>query len=130
GYVLLLVLMASQIRRFGKYTAPDFVGDRYSSRNAQMISAIISMSISLIYTVAQFKGIGMIFAWLFGVNYSRGLMLGFAAIMSYVVVAGMLGVTRNQQLHYFVLIVSFIAPLMYLAYNLGYFWILPQFGYG
>ncbi len=130
GYVLLLVLMAGQIRRFGKYTAPDFVGERYASPNARIISAVISMAIALIYTIAQFKGIGMIFAWLFGLDYSRGLLLGSAAVISYVVVAGMLGVARNQQLHYFVLIVSFIAPLMYLAHNLGYFWLLPQVGYG
>jgi cation/acetate symporter len=130
GYVLLLVLMAGQIRRFGKFTAPDFVGDRYCSPTARLISAVISIGISLIYTIAQFKGIGMIFAWLFGLDYTRGLLLGAAALVSYFVVAGMLGVARNQQLQYFVLIVSFIAPLMYLAHNLGYFWILPQFGYG
>lgn len=130
GYVLLLVLMAGQIRRFGKYTAPDFVEKRYASPSARVISAVVSIGISLIYTIAQFKGIGMLFGWLFGVDYSRGLLLGAAAIVSYVVVAGMLGVARNQQFQYFVLIVSFIAPLMYLAHNLGYFWLLPQFGYG
>jgi cation/acetate symporter len=130
GYVLLLVLMAGQIRRFGKYTAPDFVGERYGSSTARIISAVVSIGISLIYIIAQFKGIGMIFGWLFGLDYSRGLLLGAGAIISYVVVAGMLGVARNQQMQYFVLIVSFIAPLMYLAHSLGYFWLLPQFGYG
>lgn len=130
GYVLLLVLMASQIRRFGKFTTPDFVGHRYGSSTARLVSAVISIGITVIYSIAQFKGIGMIFAWLFGLDYTKGLLLGAAALMSYFVVAGMLGVARNQQLQYFVLIVSFIAPLMYLAHNLGYFWILPQFGYG
>lgn len=130
GYVLLLVLMAGQIRRFGKYTAPDFVEQRYASSTARIISAVISIGISLIYIIAQFKGIGMIFGWLFGLDYSRGLLLGAAAVVSYVVVAGMLGVARNQQLQYFVLIVSFIVPLMYLAHSLGYFWLVPQFGYG
>ncbi len=130
GYVLLLVLMAGQIRRFGKYTAPDFVGARYDSPTARLISAVISIAISVIYCIAQFKGIGMVFAWLFGVGYEEGVLIGALAVVSYVVVCGMLGVTRNQQMQYFVIIVSFILPLMVLAGRLGYFWVLPQFGYG
>lgn len=130
GYVLLLVLMSGQIRRFGKFTTPDFVGDRYDSSTARLIAAIISITISVIYSVAQFKGIGMVFAWLLGSDYQTGLMVGAAAVVSYVVICGMLGVARNQQMQYFVLIVSFILPLMFLARKLGYFWILPQFGYG
>jgi len=130
GYVLLLVMMAGQIRRFGKYTAPDFVGDRYASPTARLVSAVISITISIIYCIAQFKGIGMVFAWLFGITYKGGVMLGALAVVSYVVVCGMLGVARNQQMQYFVIIVTFIAPLMVLAFKLGYFWLLPQFGYG
>ncbi|HEY5974841.1 MAG TPA: VC_2705 family sodium/solute symporter [Geobacteraceae bacterium] len=130
GYVLLLVLLAGQLRRFGKYTAPDFVGERYDSQGARLISALISITISLIYSVAQFKGIGIVFAWLFNMDYSRGVILGAAVVVTYIVVSGMLGVSRNQQLQYFVLIVSFILPLMVMAYKFGYFWLLPQFGYG
>ena len=130
GYVLLLVLMAGQIRRFGKYTAPDFVADRYDSPFARFLAAIISVLISIIYCVAQFKGIGMVFAWMFGIDYGRGLIIGAIVAVSYVVLCGMLGVARNQQMQYFVMIVSFILPLMYLNYKLGYFWLLPQFGYG
>jgi cation/acetate symporter len=130
GYVLLLVLMAGQIRRFGKYTAPDFVGDRYASPAARLISAIVSIVISIIYCVAQFKGIGMVFSWLFGIAYTRGVVLGAAVVLSYVVLCGMLGVARSQQMQYFVIIVSFIVPLMFLTYNLGYFWPLPQISYG
>jgi cation/acetate symporter len=130
GYVLLLVLMAGQIRRFGKYTAPDFVGDRYQSSAARLISALISITISVIYCIAQFKGIGMVFAWLFATSYRNGVVIGGAAVVSYLVVAGMLGVTRNPRMLYFVIIISFIAPLMALAYKMGYFWIFPQFGYG
>ena len=130
GYVLLLVLLAGQLRRFGKHTAPDFVGDRYDSSTARLISAVISIAISIIYCVAQFKGIGMIFAWLFSTDYTRGVVMGAAAVVAYVVFSGYLGVARNQQMQYFVLIVSFIVPLMVLARKLGYFWIIPQFGYG
>jgi cation/acetate symporter len=130
GYVLLLVLMAGQIRRFGKYTTPDFVGDRYASPAARLIAAVISITISIIYCIAQFKGIGMVFAWLLGSDYSHGLAVGGAVVVSYVVICGMLGVARNQQMQYFVVIVSFIVPLMFITYKLGYFWLLPQFGYG
>ena len=130
GYVLLLVLLASQIRRFGKFTAPDFVGERYGSPAARFLTAVISIGISVIYCVAQFKGIGMIFSFLLGVDYRHGVLYGGLAVVSYLVLSGMLGVPRNQQMLYFVISVSFIVPLMWLAHRLGYFWLLPQFGYG
>lgn len=130
GYVLLLVLLAGQIRRYGKYTAPDFVGERYASPTARLITAIISIAISVIYCVAQFKGIAMLFGWLLGLPYRSALLVGGASTILYVVICGMLGVAKNQRMQYFVLIVSFILPLMFLARKLGYFWILPQFGYG
>jgi len=130
GYVLLLILLAGQIRRFGKYTAPDFVGERYDSPTARLIAAFISITISVIYCAAQFKGIGILFGWLFGVPYVIAVTAGAIAVISYVVFAGSMGVMKNQRMQYTVLIISFILPLMYLAKKLGYFWILPQFGYG
>jgi len=130
GYVLLLVLLAGQLRRFGKYTAPDFIGERYESSSARLLSAIISIMITIIYSVAQFKGIGMIFAWLLGIPYSRGVIIGAVVLMGYIIISGVMGVAKSQKLQYFVLIVTFILPLMLLAYKLGYFWVLPQFGYG
>jgi cation/acetate symporter len=130
GYVLLLVLLASQIRRFGKFTAPDFVGERYGSPAARFLTAVISIAISVIYCVAQFKGIGMIFSFMLDVDYRHGVLYGGFAVVSYLVLSGMLGVPRNQQMLYFVISVSFVVPLMWLAHQLGYFWLLPQFGYG
>jgi cation/acetate symporter len=130
GYVLLLVLLAGQLRRFGKYTAPDFIGERYESSTARLISALISITITFIYSVAQFKGIGMVFAWLLGISYRRGVVIGAVILMAYFVLSGVMGVAKSQKLQYFVLIVTFILPLMMLAYRLGYFWIIPQFGYG
>lgn len=130
GYVLLLVLMASQIRRFGKFTAPEFVGDRYDSASARLLAAVVSITIAIIYCVAQFRGIGLIFSWLLNVDYRQGLIIGASVVLFYLVFSGMLGVTRNQQLQYFILIISFILPLMWLARKFGYFWLLPQFGYG
>jgi len=130
GYVLLLVLLAGQLRRFGKYTAPDFIGERYESSNARLLSALISIIITVIYSMAQFKGIGMIFAWLLGITYSKGVIIGTTVLMGYIIISGIMGVAKSQKLQYFVLIVTFILPLMLLAKKLGYFWILPQFGYG
>ncbi len=130
GYVLLLILMASQIRRFGRYTAPDFVEARYESTAARVLSAVITILISLVYCIAQYKGIGLVFGWIFGVDYTYALLLGTAVALSYIMFAGYIGATRNQKLHYAILILSFVVPLMYLAHRLGYFWPLPQFGYG
>lgn len=130
GYVLLLVLMATQIRRFGKFTAPDFVGFRYESDTARTLAAVISIIISVIYCVAQFRGIALLVSWLFGIAYFPAVIIGTSLVVSHVVVSGALGVVRNQKLQYFVLIITFILPLMLLARKLGYFWILPQFGYG
>ncbi len=130
GYVLLLILMASQIRRFGRYTAPDFVEARYESTAARVLSAVITILISLVYCIAQYKGIGLVFGWIFGIDYTYALLLGAVVALSYILFAGYLGATRNQQLHYAMLIVSFLVPLMFVAYKLGYFWPLPQLGYG
>jgi cation/acetate symporter len=130
GYVLLLVLMATQLRRFGKFTAPDFVGFRYESGTARMLVAIISIMISTIYCVAQFRGVALLVSWLFGLAYREALLIGVALLVTFVVLSGTLGVIRNQRLQYFVLITAFVLPLMYINKKLGYFWILPQFGYG
>lgn len=130
GYVLLLVLMAGQIRRFGKYTAPDFVEARYDSSLARICSAVIAILITLIYCVAQYKGIGLIFAWLFGIDYTQALVLGTVVALAYLVIAGSIGAARNQQFHYVTLILCFVIPLMVIANKLGYSWLLPQVSYG
>jgi cation/acetate symporter len=130
GYVLLLVLMATQIRRFGKYTAPDFVGFRYESEVARTLAAVIAIVIAVIYSWAQFRGIALMVSWLFGIAYTPAAVIGASLVVSFVVVSGTMGVARNQKLQYFVLIITFILPLMLLTRKLGYFWLLPQFGYG
>ena len=130
GYVLLLVLMATQIRRFDKFSASDFVGFRYESDAARTLAALILIIITIIYSVAQFRGIALLVSWLFGIAYVPAVIVGSLLLVSFVVVSGALGATRNQKLQYFVLITTFILPLMLLTRKLGYFWILPQFGYG
>ncbi|PLX95222.1 MAG: cation acetate symporter [Desulfuromonas sp.] len=130
GYVLLLILLARQIRRFGKYTAPEFVEARYESHLARFLSALITIFITLIYCVAQYKGIGLVFAWIFGLDYIPALFFGCAVVVSYLVLSGSLGASRNPQLQYGLIIVCFLLPLMAIAGKLGFFWPLPQFGYG
>src|SRR5512146_3031992 len=93
GYVLLLILLGSQLRRFGKYTAPEFVEARYDSPVARFLSAVITILISLIYCGAQYKGIGLIFAWIFGIDYTSALLLGVGVVLGYLVISGALGAT-------------------------------------
>jgi len=130
GYVLLLVLMASQIRRYGKYTASDFIGDRYDSSGLRAFGAIIAILISISYCVGQFAGIGLMFKWIFGIEPFWAIILGSSVVLAYTLISGMLGVTKNMQIQYVIIIVSFIIPLVVLAYNYGYFWQLPEVGYG
>ncbi len=130
GYVLLLVLMAGQVRRYGKYTAPDFVGDRYYSTTARLMSALIVITISFVYAVGQYKGIGMMFNWIFGINYQTSVIVGTGVVLAYVLISGMLGATKNMQVQYVVIVITFFLPLFFIASKLGYFSAVPQIGYG
>lgn len=130
GYVLLLVLMASQIRRFGKYTAPDFIGDRYYSTGLRATTAIIGILISFCYCVGQFGGIGIMFQWILGVPYVWAVIIGSSVVLFYTLISGMLGVTKNQQIQYVIIIISFIIPAFLLTWKFDYFWLLPPIGYG
>ena len=130
GYVLLLILMAGQIRKYGKYTAADFIGDRYYSQTLRAIGAIIAILISISYCVGQFGGIGLMFKWVMGSNYTWAVIIGGAVVLAYTLISGMLGVTKNMQIQYVIIIVSFLIPLFILTFKFDYFWILPQIGYG
>ena len=130
GYVLLLVLMAAQIRNYGKFTAPDFIGDRYYSTTARFLAAIITLVISFVYAVGQYKGIGEMFKWIFGMDYKLSIITGTIVVLSYVLLSGMMGVVRNQQVQYIVLITAFLLPLFFIAKKLGFFYFVPQVGYG
>lgn len=130
GYILLLVLMAGQVRRYGKYTAPDFIGDRYYSTTARLMSALIVIMISFVYAVGQYKGIGMMFNWIFGINYEMSVIVGTGVVLAYVLISGMLGATKNMQVQYVVIVITFFLPLFFIANKLGYFSAVPQIGYG
>ena len=130
GYCLLLLLMASQIRRFGKYTATDFIGDRFYSNGMRFWTAIIAIFISFCYTVGQFGGIGLMFKWIFGMQYSFSVVIGGTVVLAYTLVSGMLGVTKNQIVQYIILITAFLIPAFILTFKFEYFWLIPELGYG
>jgi cation/acetate symporter len=130
GYVLLLILMAGQIRRYGKYTAADFIGDRYYSQGLRGFGAGLAIFISFSYCVGQFAGIGLMFKWILGIDYAWAVIIGASVVLSYTLISGMLGVTKNMQIQYVIIIISFIIPLFILTYKFGYLFWLPQAGYG
>jgi cation/acetate symporter len=130
GYVLLLVLMAGQIRKYGKYTAADFIGDRYYSQSLRAVGAIIAILISISYCVGQFVGIGLMFKWIMGLDYVWAVAIGGSVVLAYTLISGMLGVTKNMQIQYVIIIISFLIPLFILMFKFDYFWVLPQIGYG
>jgi len=130
GYVLLLILMAGQIRKYGKYTAPDFIGDRYYSKNLRIITAIFTILISFAYCVGQFGGIGLMFKWILGMNYTWAVIIGSSVVLLYTLISGMIGATKNMQIQYVIIVVSFLIPTFILTFKFDYFWLLPQIGYG
>jgi cation/acetate symporter len=130
GYVLLLILMASQIRRYGKYTAPDFIGDRFYSQGLRVVAAIVAILISFSYCVGQFGGIGLMFKWILGIEYSTAVIIGSSVVLAYTLISGMMGVTKNMQIQYVIIIISFLIPLFLLTFKFDYLWLPPQVGYG
>lgn len=130
GYVLLLVLMAGQIRKYGKFTASDFIGDRYYSQGLRATSAIFTILISFAYCVGQFGGVGLMFKWILGINYTWSVILGGSVVVGYTMLSGMIGATKNMVIQYVILIIAFLIPTFILTYKFDYFWLLPQFGYG
>jgi cation/acetate symporter len=130
GYVLLLILMAGQIRRFGKYTAADFIGDRYYSRGLRAFGACLAIFISFSYCVGQFAGIGLMCKWILGIDYTYAVIIGSSVVLGYTLISGMLGVTKNMQIQYVIIIISFMIPLFILCYIFGYGYLFPHVGFG
>lgn len=130
GYVLLLVLMAGQIRKYGKFTAPDFIGDRYYSQGLRGTSAVFTILISFAYCVGQFGGVGLMLKWILGINYMWSVILGASVVIFYTMISGMIGATKNMVIQYIIIIITFLIPTFLMTYKFDYFWLLPQFGYG
>ncbi|MFA5516594.1 MAG: VC_2705 family sodium/solute symporter [Desulfuromonadales bacterium] len=130
GYVLLLVLLAAQIRRFGKFTIAEFLGDRYDCHSVRLIAATVTVIIAITYATAQFKGIGLVCGWIFGIDYNDSVLFAAGVTLTYMLISGMTGVTRNQQIQYVILISAFLIPLWILIEKAGGVGILPQIEYG
>jgi len=130
GYVLLLVLMAGQIRKYGRFTAPDFIGDRFYSTGLRIAASIIVIIIAIVYTVPQYVGIGLLLKWVMGVDYIYALIIGGGVVLFYTLISGMLGATKNMQIQYVIIAVSFLIPLFILLFRYDYFWLVPPIGYG
>jgi len=130
GYVLLLILMAGQIRKYGKFTASDFIGDRYYSQGLRATSAVFAIFISFAYCVGQFGGVGLMFKWILGIDYEWAVIIGASVVLFYTMISGMIGATKNMVIQYIIIIVTFLIPTFMLTYKFDYFWVIPQFGYG
>jgi len=137
GYFVLLIFMAAQMRRFGKYTAPDFVGDRFNSDTARAIAALTTFLIAFVYAIGQARGMGLVGLYIFGdlgilglTGYQSMVVLMMAITVGYLTLSGMLGATKNMAVQYVILIVAFLAGLYVVGFVNGYSTIVPQLEYG
>jgi cation/acetate symporter len=115
GYVLLALLLAPYLRKFGKYTVPDFVGDRYYSQWARLLAAIATVFISLTYVAGQMRGVGIVFSRFLGVPIATGVIVGMAIVAFFAVLGGMKGITWTQVAQYGVLIIAYLIPAVAIA---------------
>ena len=127
GYVLLAMLLAPYLRKFGKFTVPEFIGDRFYSQAARIVAVICLIVASLTYVIGQMKGVGVAFSRFLEVSFEVGLFAGMAIVFIYAVLGGMKGITYTQIAQYCVLIVAYTIPAIFISLQLtGNF--LPQFG--
>ncbi|WP_027877803.1 sodium:solute symporter family protein [Meiothermus cerbereus] len=110
GYVLLALLLAPYLRKFGKFTVPDFVGDRYYSQTARVVAVIAAVFVSFVYVIPQLVGVGTVFARYLGVPSVTGLWIGVAVTAMFAVIGGMKGITWTQAAQYTVLIIAYLIP--------------------
>ncbi|MBN2631465.1 MAG: cation acetate symporter [Rhodobacteraceae bacterium] len=127
GYVLLALLLAPYLRKFGKFTVPEFVGDRFYSGGARLVAVICLIVISVTYVIGQMRGVGVTFSRFLEVSTDMGLYIGAAIVFAYAVLGGMKGITYTQVAQYVVLIIAYTIPAIFISLNLtGSF--LPQLG--
>ena len=129
GYVLLALLLAPYLRKFGKFTIPDFIGDRYYSNFARTIAVICALVVSFTYVAGQMRGVGLVFSKFLEVNIDLGVMIGMAIVFFYAVLGGMKGITYTQVAQYCVLIFAFMVPAFFISFQLTGNPI-PQLGFG
>ncbi len=129
GYVLLAMLLAPYLRKFGKFTVPQFIGDRFYSKTASTIAVVCLLIASLTYIIGQMTGVGIAFARFLGVSSDTGIYVGMAIVFAYAVFGGMKGITYTQVAQYIVLILAFTVPAVFISLALTGN-VLPQLGLG
>ncbi len=129
GYVLLALLLAPYLRKFGKFTVPDFIGERYYSSLARLVAVICALVVSFTYVVGQMRGVGVAFARFLEVDFSTGIYIGITIVFFYAVLGGMKGITYTQVAQYCVLIFAFTVPAIFISLQMVSNPI-PQFGFG
>ncbi|HIP52566.1 MAG TPA: cation acetate symporter [Chromatiales bacterium] len=129
GYVLMAMLLAPYLRKYGKFTVPEFIGDRYYSRTARIVAVICLIVVSLTYVIGQMKGIGVAFSRFLDTSYDTGLYIGMAIVFFYAVLGGMKGITYTQIAQYVVLIFAYTVPAVFISLHLTGD-ALPQTGLG
>lgn len=115
GYVLLALLLAPYLRKFGKFTVPDFIGDRYYSNTARLVAVICALFVSFTYVVGQMKGVGIAFARFLDIPFERGVIIGVGIVFFYAVLGGMKGITYTQVAQYCVLIFAYMVPAIFIS---------------
>jgi len=129
GYVLLALLLAPYLRKFGKYTVPDFVGDRYYSQVARVVAVACALFVSFTYVAGQMRGVGIVFSRFLGVDITHGVLIGMGIVFFYAVLGGMKGITYTQVAQYCVLIFAYLVPAIFISILMTGVPI-PQLGFG
>lgn len=118
GYVLLALLLAPYLRKFGKFTVPDFIGDRYYSNTARIVAVIAALIVSFTYVAGQMRGVGIVFSRYLEVDIDTGVYIGMAIVLFYAVLGGMKGITYTQVAQYCVLIFAFMVPAIFISFQM------------
>ncbi len=129
GYVLLALLLAPYLRKFGKFTVPDFIGDRYYSKTARIVAVFCALLVSFTYVAGQMRGVGIVFSRFLEVNINSGVIIGMLIVLFYAVLGGMKGITYTQVAQYCVLIFAFMVPAIFISIQMTGNPI-PQLGFG
>ena len=129
GYVLLALCLAPYLRKFGKFTVPDFVGDRYYSNAARTVAVVCALIVSFTYVAGQMRGVGVVFSRFLEVDITWGVSIGMTLVFFYAVLGGMKGITYTQVAQYCVLVVAYTVPAVFIAIMMTGHW-LPQIGFG
>lgn len=115
GYVLLALLLAPYLRKFGKFTVPDFIGERYYSQTARLVAIVCALFVSFTYVVGQMKGVGVAFSRFLEVDFSTGIFIGAGIVFFYAVLGGMKGITYTQVAQYCVLMFAYLVPAVFIS---------------